>query len=427
MKSCRFINWIVWIVLLPLSIFAQSPDKTALLSDLIQEGLTNNPAVNSEYNSWQESLTRIPQAGALPDPQLSLNLLNMPVNTFKFDQEPMTGKQIALMQMFPFPGKLGKKEDIAESGAEISQARFEEQKNQLKKDITLTYFDIFFVDKSMKTVEKNKALLEDFTQIAQTRYTVGKGIQQDVLKAQVELSKMEEHLITLEQKRVALVAHLNSLLNRPAGTPFGKTVEPVIDTLNYDLDQLRTLSEEYRPLLKAWKSMIRQSEAKTGLAKKEYLPDFKLGIAYTQREELRNGSPGVDFLSGLMTLDIPLYFWRKQNKKVEESRYSEQMVRERYQDIRNGIFAELDRFTSDLDRNFRLVELYKNGIIPQATQSLNSAIAGYQTDKVDFLTLLNNEMSLFNFELDYYRYLTDYRKTKAELEATIGIDHNERE
>jgi cobalt-zinc-cadmium efflux system outer membrane protein len=413
--------WILLLLLWPILIFAQQSDSIARLPDLIEEGINNNPDLLASYQNWQADLAKIPQAGALPDPQLSLNLLNLPVNTFDFNQEPMTGKQIALMQMFPFPGKQGLREDIAKSAADISRDKNLELKNQLIKNIKQTYYDIFFIDQSLETVQKNRGVLQDFIRIAQSKYSVGKGLQQDVLKAQVEFSKLEDKSITLTQKRQAATARLNALLNRPAGTPLGKTIVPEADSLNLDLSHLQTLADKNRPLLQAWSSMFQQSAKKVSLAKKEYLPDFKLGIAYTQRDKLENGMGGIDYLSGLFSVDIPLYFWRKQNKKVEETRYNQDMVQQSYRNVQNQVYADLDKSLSDVEKNYRLLELYKSGIIPQATQSLNAAIAGYQTNKVDFLTLLNNQLTLFNFELDYYRFLSDYRKGIADLEAATGV------
>ncbi len=413
-------RWILLMLLIPVLLYSQTPDSVVLLSDLIEEGLKNNPDLKASYSQWQADQAKVPQAGALPDPQLSFNLMNMPVNSFDFNQETMTGKQIGLMQMFPFPGKLGLKEDIAEAGAEVSQAQYQELKKQLKKNISLIYYEIFLIDKSIETTKKNTNVLKQFTQIAQTKYSVGNGLQQDVLKAQVEVSKMEDKLISLNQKRHELVAQINELLNRQTGSPFGKTVEPDTISFDFQLGQLKELASENRPLLKAWQAMEKQSQKKVHLAKKDYLPDFSIGIAYTERERLQSGMGGVDFLSGMFNVNVPIYFWRKQSKKVEENRYSYKMVQDKYINVRNQVTTILDQKLSEVQKNQQLLDLYEDGIIPQANQSLNSAISGYQTDKVDFLTLLNNRITLFNFELEYYRILSNFMKGIIELEAATG-------
>jgi cobalt-zinc-cadmium efflux system outer membrane protein len=401
-------------------LFADSLNVKLSLQDLINEALKDNPELQAVQYDWESEKAKVPQAGALPDPQLGLNLINIPIKTFDFDQEPMTGKQISLMQMFPFPGKLGLQKDIAELGVEISQARYFEFCNQLRKDIIQIYYDIFLTDKSIETTQRNRELVHQFTRVAETKYTVGKGLQQDVLKAQVELSKMEDKLITLKQRRAAFIARMNALLNRIPGSHFGKTMEPTADSVFFSLDSLKVLADENRPLFRAWQAMLQQSDKRVKLAKKSYLPDFSLGVAYTQREQLQSGMGGVDFVSGMFSMNLPVYFWKKQDKKVEETRYSEKMVQEKFASVRNQVYSNLDKTLSDVRKNYRLVDLYKNGIIPQAIQSLNSAVSGYQTDKVDFLTLLNNQMTLFDFELVYYQVLSDYVKGIAELEAQTG-------
>jgi len=402
-----------------INLFAQ--DKV-ILDELIQEAVKNNPDLKSAQNSWQSELAKVPQAGALPDPQLSFNLMNLPVNSFDFNQEPMTGKQVALMHMFPFPGKQGLRTRVAKENAVVAEFRYQELKNQLIKNVKLTYYNLFFIDRAIDITLENTKTLEQFVKIAETKYSVGKGIQQDVLRAQVELSKMMDKLIRLEQQREELESQLNTLLNRPVENPVGGTEELEYSESSVDLNQLKESAAENRPLLKAWQEMVSQSDTKVQLAKKDYLPDFSLGVAYSQRETLKNGMGGVDFFSGMFSMNIPLYFWRKQSKKVEENQLVHLSSQEKYNDVRNQVYSELDRVLNDIEKNKRLVELFETGIIPQASQSLKSAIAGYQTDKVDFLTLLNNQINLFNFEQDYYRVLSDYYVGIAKLEAAAGAE-----
>lgn len=400
---------------------AQPSDSLVTVEQLVSMMEKNNPGLMAAYNKWQAREAVIPQAGALPDPTISFNLLNLPVSTLVFDQEAMTGKQIAFMQMIPFPGKLGLREGIAREGAAASQASYQEVRAQLIKKIKTLYYNLFYINKALETVRKNTEVLRQFVNIAQTKYAVGRGLQQDVLRAQVELSKMMDKEITLAQKKVALIADINFLLSRPPSAALGNPAELQFVPLNYQYGELKELADQNRPLLKAWQAAFRQSEKQIRLAKKEYLPDFKLGVAYTQRDVLKNGMGGADFITGLVTVDIPLYFWRKQRKKVEETRYLQSSIAQQYADVQNQLYSQIESTLSELKKNARLVDLYKTGIIPQATQSLNSAIAGYQTDKVDFLTMLNNEMTLFNYQLDYYRFLSDYYIQIAELEALVGV------
>ncbi len=411
--------WFILILFLSTS-HAQSSDSTITIDHLIQEMKRNNPSLKAGYNEWQAARARVPQAGALPDPVLGINLLNMPVNTFAFDQEPMTGKQISLMQPLPFPGKLGLKEEIAQQSAQISEFQYQEMENDLVSQLKRLYNELLYVNQAIATTRKNHALLEQFTTIAEMRYRVGKGIQQDVLRSQVEHLKLHDKLIELGQKRIDLEAEINTLLNRPADQALGKPVGQKISQTDLVLDSLKRIADDDRPLLLAWKTSLIRSQKKTHLAQKGMLPDFGIGAAYTQRDKLKNGTGGVDFLSATFNMTLPVYFWKKQKKNVEENKFSELSVQQQYQDVRNQVFRRLETTRTDLEKNRRRIELYRDGIIPQASQAVESALAAYQVDKVDFLSLLNNQLTLFNYELALHRAVSDYLNDVADLERETG-------
>ncbi len=413
-------QWLFFLLIFTGIGLAQESQNVLVLDDLIEEGLKNNPQLQAFYTQSRADEARIPQAGALPDPMVSLNILNLPVDNFVFDQEPMTGKQLGIKQTFPFPGKLSLKENIAREGANVSKANWEELKWQLIRNIKVTYYNLYFVDEAIKTTQKNHKLLSEFVDIAGQKYAVGRGLQQDVLKAQVELSKMEDKLIDLRQKRETLESRMNALLNRPVDQPLGKTRALAYKPFELNRHDLETLILNNKPLFKAWKSRIDQSREKVSLAEKQYWPDFSLFAAYSQRDVLQSGLGGTDFLSAGITLNVPLYFWRKQRKQVEENILRKQSVEERYQNVKLQTFSALDDAISEHLKLNERVNLYESGIIPQATQALQSAMIGYQTDKVDFLTLVNNQMTLFNLELEYARILSAYNKNVAELEYLTG-------
>jgi outer membrane protein TolC len=402
--------------------FSQTPDSTLLLDELIQKALTQNPELQSSFKGWEASKTRISQQEALPDPTLGINIMNLPVNSFALDQEPMTGKQFSLMQPFPFPGKLGLKGDIARNESEITLHRYRELKNQLIKKTKQAYYDLYYIDQALTTVANNQELLKEFVEIAETRYGVGKGTQPDVLRAQVALSKMIDRQLKLRQQREAIQAQINTLINEPANDPLGKAVAPELESWTPELYTLIQRADSTSPMLAAWKTALKQSGQKVDLAIKDRYPDFSVGVAYTQRNELQNGMPGYDFVSAMFNVKIPLYSNKKQDKRVQETRIQQSSMEYRYQNIANSIEQMLQQSLTDLEKNQRLLELYKTGIIPQAEESLESSISGYQNDKVDFLSLLDSELTLFQFRLDYHRFLADYHKAMAEIEALIGTE-----
>lgn len=407
---------LVFIVLFVTPLLSQ----TKMLDSLLQLGRKNNPILQTKFLQAKAAHALISAAGTLPDPVIAISLSNVPTNTFDFNQEPMTGKKIGITQVIPFPGKLGLKAKIFEQLSRKSDWEFKETQLKIDFEIKKIYYRIHFIDRALEITIKNQKILENFIRVAQTKYTVGKGIQQDVLKAQVEYSRFYDKIIQFQQDRDGLVARLNALLNR-SSTDTLPTTQPLPEEIYHlNLDSLHQLALEENPTLKKIQSLLHQSEYKTKLARKNFLPDFSLSIAYTQRDVLQNGLGGVDYLSGTVGLKIPLYFWKKQAKELESARYQEKSFSFALQDMQNKILANISDSYQRLKKQEKLISLYKNSIIPQSTQSFNSAISGYETDKVDFLTLLNNLMVLFNYEKDYYKILTDYYIQLARLEYLVG-------
>ncbi len=420
MHISHLIKTVLLIFMMALTSFAQEPLHTINLDELITEGLKNNPQLHSFFAASKAAEEKVPQAGALPDPMVSLNILNLPVESFVFDQEAMTGKQIAVKQTFPFWGKLDLMENISQKGADVSAQNFEEMRIQLIRNIKLTYYSLYYIDEAITTTTKNRDLLKEFVKIAEQKYAVGNGAQQDVLKAQVELSKMLDKLVKLQQKREVIEAQLNTLLNRPVTQPLGKTTHLTFKPIVIDRPALEQQAHNKRPLLKAWQARLKQSDERIALAKKDFYPNLSVFAAYNQRDVLQSGMGGADFLSGGISFSVPIYFWRKQSKAVEEKKQLRLQVSDRYKDTENQIYSKLDQVLTSLKKNEERLDLYQNGIVPQATQSLQSAMIGYQTDKVDFLTLVNNQLTLFNLELESEHILSEYNKDISRLEYITG-------
>lgn len=405
-----------------LAAFSQTEDNNTndILKELIQEALENNPKLEAAVQRALSAEKTIPQAGALPDPQLTFGLSNLPVNSFSFDQDPMTGKVIGVMQMFPFPGKLSLKTDIAEYEASAVKYQQEEIRNQVIQMVKQAYFDLYTIDRAFETTEKNKALMEQFVHLAETKYATGSGLQQDVLRSQVEISKLEDDLIMWKQKRLSAVARLNALLNRPVDAPVDKTLPELMlpdgPIAIFPAEEI----EQNRPLLKAWNERIQKVGSAVKLAERDIWPNFTVGTSYRQRNDLADGRQMRDFLSATVSLNIPLYFMRKQKAKVAEKELDFNATKSEYENVKINVLSEIESILAELERNRKRVELYRGGILLQVQQSLESAHAGYRVGKVDFLTLINNWMMLQNYELQYFITLSNFYKNLANYDLAIG-------
>ena len=398
----------------------ESTGTDSLLTQWIREALNNNPKIEAAVHRTLSVEKTISQAGALPDPKVTLGLMNLPVNSFAFNQEPMTGKVISVMQMFPLPGRLSLKTEMAEYEAAAVKQQQEEIRNQIVAMVKKSYFSLYSIDQAIETIEKNMELMKQMIQIAEVKYSTGRGLQHDVLRAQVELSKLEDDLIMWNQKRLSEGAKLNALLDRPQGSTF----EKIPSVLDLPMEEVAGISledlENQRPLLKAWHLRINKGESAVKLARKDFWPNITVGASYNQRDTLKSGMTMYDFFSTTVSVNIPLFAKRKQKAKIAERELGVRAMEAEYANVRSNVLAEIESLRAELDRNRKRVELYRGGILIQAQQSLDSAQAGYQVNKVDFMTLINNWMMLLKYELQYHFALSDYFKALAGFDLAVG-------
>ena len=273
-------------------------------------------------------------------------------------------------------------------------------------------------DRSREIVDKNIRIIDDFITLAETKYSVGQWAQQDVFKAQVERSRMLDMRITLESQRKSLQAGLNALLYRPAETPVGTIPDFEIKPLTASSEELREAALDDRPLLKSLNARIEKGKAGHKLAEKEFYPDFNVSFEYMQRDQFE-GSNGDDMYSLGVTFNLPVQRNRRHAMAAESSSETI-MATEELNSMKNSIDSGISDLLAQLERRRKLVDLYKTGIIPQAEQSLESATIGYRVNKVDFLTLLDSRVTLFNYERELYDSLADYQMKMAQLEALVG-------
>jgi len=388
------------------------------LKGLIDEAVKANPEIRTLKNRVASLKAAAPQAGTLPDPMLTIGVDNVPVSDPSFDAFLPTSKVIGLSQKVPFPGKLALKEEAANLRADSMESLYRDKVTEIVKRVKEAYFDLLFIDQSIRINERNRELIKGLADVAATKYSVGKGLQQDVLKAQVELSKIIDELIVLRQKKETARARINTLLNRPPKAPLADPEERETTPFSFTLEELEAKALKTSLPLKAMARLIEGSEADLRLAKKEFFPDFNFAVTYKQREDGAN-FPGDDWFSAFITVNIPLYAKRKQRQGVIESQAELARRESIYDEVKNRILFEVKNTFDEIKKEGELIHLYEEGFLPQARQSLDSAISGYQVDKVDFLTLVDNQLTLLKFELAYARTLANYEKQLAKMEAIV--------
>ena len=391
----------------------------------VTEALRNNPRLSAQ-RAHAEAKARLPsQRGALPDPSLSLNALNLPTDSFALGQEPMTQLQVGLSQKFPFPGKLGLRRRIAERESEASNEQASEVRVQLIKDVKIAWWQLFFLDRALETVQTNQELLRQFLEIAGTKYETGQGLQQDVLLAQLELSRLLDRELTLQGKRRVAEALLGEFMDRPGGAVL--RLPSTADDRLQSLPPQKTLYEKARTARPLLAQQLRLQEAARGrldLSKKDYMPDFKLGVAYGFRQgENLDGSARSDFASVMLSLNLPLYAGSKQSQAEKQRVHELFAAKDELREAHARVRAAVSQAMADFRRAREQVALFKNGIIPQARQTVASMLAGYQVDKVDFLNLVRSQITLYDYETQYWQALSEAEQALAKIAAAIGAEN----
>ncbi len=394
------------------------------LRTAVEAAVRDNPGLG-EIRARAQALTAMPsQVGALPDPRISFNALNLPTDTFDLSQEPMTQIQFGISQLVPFPGKLKLREAIARHGADAAANTVDELRIRLIADVKRTWWQLAYLKEALKIVVQNQALMREFVQIASTKYEVGIGLQQDVLLAQLELSKLADLQLQLEGRQAVENSQLNALLDWPVRrrVVLPEKLPRRLPSL-LSADELYARAELVRPVLAARDSQIKAAKSAVDLAKRDIYPDFNFGAAYGIRsgENPRTGDR-ADFASLRMSINVPLFADVKQLKTIDQ-RQSEALEKiYALADAKAQVGAEITSALADFKRAKRQAELFETGIIPLARQTVASMLGAYQVNKVDFLNLVGAEITLYNYEVQFWRALADANRMLAELEAAVGTE-----
>jgi len=398
----------------------QVPDQasapTASLDALILEAQQKNPGVQSAFLQVQALRRRVPQAKTLPDPSVSVGWAGN-ITPFSVQEgDPSSYCGVGASQAFPYPGKLKLRGEIADREAEAAWWEYETARRNLVADVKSAYYDYFAAFKAVEITKKDKDLLQKLSSIAEARYRVGKGVQQDVLRSQTEISLLEQRLTVFEQQERTAEARLNTLLFRDPETPIGtpEKLEPA--PLTHSLDELYSLAKKQDPELQRGQRMIERNQYAVNLAQKDYRPDFNVGYMYQQRPDMK------DMHGFTVTANIPIFYKTKQRQAVAEQ--TEQLASsQRSKENRQTelLFGVKEQYLLAKSSE-TLLKLYSQAVVPQSSLALESSMASYQVGTVDFLTILSNFTTVLDYEVSYYRELSNYQMALARLEPLVGVE-----
>ena len=394
-------------------------EKRVVLEELVNEALKNNPKIQAAYYNWEAAKEKIKQVSSLPDPMAGYTYFGENIETKVGPQEAKYG----LSQKIPFPGKLGLKGKSQGKHAEMLKEKYEAAKREVIKSVKSVYYDIFWVDKASQITEEEKGILESLEEVARRKYESNLVSQQDVIKVQVELSRLINKLFLLRQNRKSLVAKMNSILNRPKGAELGRVGSVKSLEFGYNLDELHKIAQSSSQELLAASLDIERAEYEKSLARLDYFPDFKVGFDYIQVGSGHTTMPndGQDAWMGMVSINIPI--WRDRLKaQRKEKKAKLETSKKSYQNVENSIAYEVEDLYFKISTYKDIISLYKTALVPQAEQNFEAAKTAYETGRVDFLNWLDAERMLLQIRLAYYKAITEYQKSIAYLERVVGQD-----
>jgi outer membrane protein TolC len=402
--------------LLIVQIHSQPVPPPMQLDSLIAEAITNNPEIRAALAQVDVMQARVSQAGTLDDPELKFMQEGMP--DFKFNEAMFS--RLELMQMIPFPTKLGTQKDLADIQRRSSQSDQLEKVNEVLVKLKSTYVELWFIQQNIAIAQENSRLMKQFLSIAQTKYTTGQVPQQDLLKAQIEISMIGNEQISLRQKELSMKAMLMSLLNRDSKDTISVAMLPSEASFALNLDSLLSFASHNRPMIVKDSLMIDESKTMLSMAKQEYLPDFKFGIE--RMTEPMGSFTGWSVSAGI-TLPFAPWTLGKASARVDEANAAIIRSNASYTSTRNMVASNIKDLYYKASGAKKQLDIYNSEILPQARQSVQASLTAYKTGTTDFLMLIDAYRTLVNLSKEYFMTRMQFEQTVSELEREAGIQN----
>ena len=393
------------------------------LQALISEALQANAEVKQMGATYKASKETIKSAGALDDPEVAFLIKDLPTDTWAFNTDPMTQKMLELSQKFPFPGKRRLRSEVAAEQSRSEEYNYQDKANEVRAKVVTAYWGLSMAYSNFDLTQRSKAAWEQVVKVAETRYSVGQGMQADVLQAQVELGNYLDRLFQWTQKQQSFQADLNALRSKPPQTLISRPQPLRPRPFGLRLEELLAQTEA-RPQLQALKALIVKQEKAVDLAKKEYFPDMTVGLGYAFRDTL---APPVnlkqaDMFSSKVMFNLPIWQAAKIKPRIREEMAKQDAAKEAHQSAQNQLGAAIKDRHAKLQRLDQQITLFEQGIIPQARQAAAASLSAYQVGTLPFNQLYQNQIAVYNAEMQLQEYLKDFEENWAELEWLVGAE-----
>ena len=393
---------------------AQPPARLRL-ADVVAEALAKNPEIIAAQKRYDAARQRPTQERSLPDPMVSggYSANGRPWPGAGLGTEPTSNIGFMVSQELPYPGKLNLRAAIVAREADAISQDIEAARLSVTARVKQAYYRLAYTYAVGDVLTRNRDLLDTLLKVSENRYAVGQAAQQDVIKAQTQLSILELQLERVRQERATREGGLNALLARSTATPVGRPDDLQLTPFDLSLDSLVTLATEYAPMLRRDLIMIDRSQVAVDAARKDYKPDFALAGGYYYMGAM----PAM--YEFRFDVKVPLQR-AKRAAAVAEQLSSVEQARSTYDSTRLGLQSRIQQDYQMASASVRLATLYRQTVLPQARLALESSMASYQTGAVDFLSVLTNFGTVLEYEMTYFDELASYHTAVSRLEEMIG-------
>lgn len=388
-------------------------DKAMGPQDLLNGLIETNPEIRAARYRFEAATKRPSQAGTLPEPKASYTNLGVGHPLSRPSRSEFAYHGFGVSQEFPFPGKLGLASEEAKREAEAEQQNYQSVVLEVTARLKVAYYDWIAAQKAIDVTRKNGDLLSRYEEIARNRYTVGKGLQPDVLKAQFEVSSLEQQVAMLDEKRQRSEAEIASLLAMPSvALQSPGEIQPT--SLALSLDELLKATND-SPRIRQEQKMVDARAVGINRSLKDFRPDFGVNFQWQH-----TGSNIRDYYMASVEVKIPIYYARKQRYALEESYSRLNEAKQNYRGAQQqAIYAVKDQYLA-FQSSERILNLYKTTLIPQASLTLDSSTSAYEVGSIDFLSLVTNLTNLISLERQYYDELIRHEQALVKLEPIVG-------
>lgn len=385
----------------------------SVLQSLIAEALARNPTLAQREAAVRAATLRIRPAGSLPDPMLSVGVMDLVLPGFQFNQSEFTELDGELSQEIPWPGTLGARSGVMRAAAAGARAEEGGVRRELTTAIAAAYYRLGYTVTALETLRRQRGLLEAAVQLSTTRYATGVAPQSDPLQAKLARDRLRSEEFALEGERVAALAALNALRNRAAGDTitvarFDPAAVRAAATTELSTDSLVSLAVTSHPRLALRRAAVDAATRTIQVERLGARPDFTVTVRYGYRP-LVLGYNFPDFFSAFVGLRLPVWAWRKQNRLADAARADSTGAAAGLRDAELQLSREVTEAAARLQASQQRLALLVDGVLPNARATVESVLRSYQVGRAEFLTLLLVEDAHYRAELEAVAVAADYQ------------------